>query len=698
MFDTRRMKRVSFIFAATLLVAVLIEILFFSLEKIHEPDSYRTADYPAAQFSTYEFRVDDEGYYTLAKDSYLEIENIGPLKAQSIDLMMERQNDDTSEMVLRFTGRSSGVSGTFVVGIKRISENHYRATADFDSIDSIKIYPTEKNNVYVSFDGITINSVIVKPTFSIYRILLWMTLLLAVHRVAVMVQRHIRKQAKTNIWPTVYIFATAVVALFAYVFTSLFHTASQIGYLLIPLAVAAFSIGYLFIYIVAIKIKKLEIKAVLLFFVCGIAFTFATAPLQVPDEGNHFARCYAISMGSFGFNGDFSYPEDVTNLYDSFSENLKMYQTYNNQPSASERLASYLQKNDLNEDARKVFSNSQLILPYLPSAISIALVRVFTPSALAALYASRIGNVIVASFAVLFALKKAVRYRIPLLLVVFFPLTIFMVASASYDAMLLTALIVYLGIISSDDIFVKDVVLLAAAFSIIIMIKPLYLPLALLVFAIPKSSIHIKVRPVVLIGTVAIAGVAVWLLSLVYAGLFSHNIVPSSVLIGVDKAAQVEYILKNPFRFLAVAVVDSFRKSFYIGEYGLFGHLDLTAKLTTIIAPIQIVLCSCLSYGDSKIRRRKSNLLFLVLLFLMYIVISAGFYVVDSSLGSSTILGIQARYFIPSVFVASCLLSNLFTEHIRLSSTRKALLFSLLSGFSLSLLASIEVFAGYYLR
>ena len=697
---TRKQKflRISLILAVVLAIAILVEILFSTIERMKQPKTYEVKKFSVSDFSINGLEKEGNGYKTLTEDAYFELSDIGFSSAQSIDLFMKREAWDVSECVLRFKGKSNGVYGTFVVGIKKVEENIYRAVADFDSIENIKIYISEEWDTRVEFNGIEINRYIEKGGFSFYRIFLWAAIAVGLYRIVLEALRYKRKKKISVSWLGVYSLLLPFIAVFSYISCSMFWTTRQVGFVLIPLAIILFTLAYIFIYIIVSVVKTVHRKVFVLFLVAGIAFTFATAPLQAPDEGNHFARCYAISMGSFGFIGDFEYPDEVNRLYELFPENLKKLQEFQAKPSAMERMKEFLEDNNTSEPSRKVFSNSLLILPYLPSALAIALTKIFTRNALITLYVARLVNVVIVAFSLLFALKRATRNRVPIILLAFFPLTVFMAASTSYDAMLIAAFLVFFGIISKDNISRKDLIILVAVFSFIVLIKPLYLPLAILVFTIPKNSIGFRLNIYAAAGLMLISGVILWQLTLLYANIFSSNVVPSGVLIGVDKPAQVMYITKNPLKFLTVVFVDGFRRSFLLGEYGLFGYLDLRTKLTSIIVPIELTLCSSLSYGEVKERRKKNTVFLLLLLIVMYIVISAGFYVVDSGLGSSTILGVQARYFIPCIYIASALLANLFSNVIRIGSKRITTLFTIYSAFIVSIIAAIEIFAGYYFK
>ena len=53
-------------------------------------------------------------------------------------------------------------------------------------------------------------------------------------------------------------------------------------------------------------------------FLCGLLFAFANAPLQTPDETDHYLRTYAISLGRLDFDATRGYPADVSALLTAF--------------------------------------------------------------------------------------------------------------------------------------------------------------------------------------------------------------------------------------------------------------------------------------------------------------------------------------------------------------------------------------------
>ena len=688
--------------AALLFAATALEWLFSVLTQ-KNPEHFPQLNFDTSSFVPIEFEPDDTGnnhFVTLANDAHFVLEIPGGIRAESIDIFMRRDENDPSEMVVYFTGESRGVYGTFVAGIKPTEEGGFRATARFDRIDRLDVYPTEITGTQIEFFGIETNRITEFRAFSVFRIPLWTFLLLSLPVLFSIIRKVAKKQKQTALWGKCYVLFSSAIALFALVIVGMYSFAQNLGPILIPISLILFTVFYLFLWMVVVKIRQQHKKVFFLFLFAASVFAFATAPLQVPDEGIYFTRSYAIASGSFGFDGKYEYPDDVEWLYHFFPGELGKRIDAGNE-NALGRLKSFLQEQSQPFTGEHVaFSNAPLTLPYLPSAIGIFLVRLFGGNALLALFAGRLMNVLMTALAAAFGFKKAVHHKTALLVIIFFPLTLFMAASFSYDAMLLSSLFIFIGILCSETIRPNDFALLAAAFAVMVMIKPPYITLAIMIFAVSKESFFFKrlkqgnlIVFFILIG----AGVALWQLSLLHARLFSQNVIPAPVLLRTDRTAQLQYVLKNPISFLTLAVIDGFRKNFYLGEFGLFGHLDLAAPLTTLLIIPAVVTATALSSGEKKLHRDKRGIL-VILIIALYFVISLAFYIVDSVVGSSTILGIQARYFIPSVYLASALGSFAFSCYLRpKNGAESGQIFTLYMLFSVALTAAIETIFGYYL-
>jgi len=343
-------------------------------------------------------------------------------------------------------------------------------------------------------------------------------------------------------------------------------------------------------------------------------------------------------------------------------------------------------------------TEAQQIVQYIPAAVAMAAVQLVGGGALASLYAARLANVAMLAVCAYFALKMARRYRGAIILTALLPLSVYMAASCSYDAFLLWWLLLLLGRLFKDEFTGRDLAWVTAALSCILMTKPLYFPLALLVLLVPKDRWRVRIPRWGVILLLAAAGGAAYFLPLVYAALVPNTVQALPDLAGVNTSAQIRYILTNPLRFLMVVLVDGYMNGFYMDDFGLFGWLDVNTVFTGLLTPMLFLLIGLL-YADRSRRYKKTDwLVYAAALVLTYGLIVSGFYCAWSTLGSTSILGVQARYFIPVACCVTGLISAAAAPavDIRLSDSRRdGTALSLCAG--VSILAAAELFLAYYL-
>lgn len=686
--------------AAALLLAVAVELCYVALKNNRiDKGNYEKLDVASAQFELFE--LDDLGgsqYYALANDSYLYIGELGGISAQAIELRLEPQAGDATQRLLFFSGKKDGVRGEFMVPLAQSADSVFSAEADFQEINSIMIFPTEQVRSTFGFYGMTINPYVARESFSAARMALFALVLLALLAIAALVVERRKKRPTQRVWLRAAIIAMALGGLLGFSASGMFTIGRTAGHLLIVAGAGAAGMGTLLVWLFANKIKTVHNRVFAAALLVGAVFCFASAPLQAPDEQNHFLRAYALSEGVLDFSYDYEFPGDVSRLIDSFPAEYNNKLEDGRVPPIPQRLAEYMRAaSEPHEGELAYHSTIQVNLPYVPAAFGILLTRLCGLNALFALWAARLMNVVVYAFCARFAMKRAARYEISLMAALLLPITLFMVASASYDAMFLSALAVFLGAVLAKRETRGILVAMVAAFAVMIYIKPVYLPLCLLVFLIPKQDVGVKPKRGAQLGLLALAGLAMWGASLLYSGAVNSGIPAGEGLRWVDQAAQIKYVLLNPLRYLTVVLVDGFDHAFYLGEGGLFGALDVNARLTGILVPVVVAGVSLLAAGQAKKQKKRDTWLLLGLGLFMYILLVTSFYVVWSTLGSTSVLGVQARYFIPVTFLLSAALASLAARRAKpLFEPAFALNISFAACALLALLGAAELFAAYF--
>ncbi len=122
---------------------------------------------------------------------------------------------------------------------------------------------------------------------------------------------------------------TLPVTLFFVFWLRLFYEFEVASPLVVNLiAYLIFSLTSIGIYLIVKYAKKqIHVAGFFLIMLCGSLYAFATTPLQVPDEENHFLRTYALASGEFTFDPARDYPYDVDVLFEMFDPLFNYYRS-----------------------------------------------------------------------------------------------------------------------------------------------------------------------------------------------------------------------------------------------------------------------------------------------------------------------------------------------------------------------------------
>ncbi|MEA4911243.1 MAG: DUF2142 domain-containing protein [Oscillospiraceae bacterium] len=694
----RSSKKIWIAVALLAALACAAELCCVALQNRLSADGLALQSVGADSFESWEFEARGGGdYYALANNSYFYAEELGGQPVRKFEVLLTRDSGDASACILFCTGVVDGIRGDFLVPLSRQADGSYVGYKDCSSLEAIKLYPTENVRTTIHFEGVILNPDVQTVRFSGARCLLWASVFAALGCLFLLFRFYaLHRGERPSLWLCVYAAAAALLLTAVFAATRTYTSTYGTESVLLPAALAAFTLLYGGVWFIVARLRTAHARAAAAALVAGLLFCFANAPLQAPDEHSHFLRAFALSQGSFNYVYEYDYPADVDRLIDAFPGKFYDDVQQTGKGSVAAAIRGYLADPGAagSETCR---TSVQLLLPYVFSALGIALARLLGANALLCLYAGRAMNALVFAVCVYFSVRMTARRRGALLLTALLPLTLYMAASVSYDSMFLSACVLYLGFMLKDAFSRRDLLLSAFAFGVMIMIKPIYLPLALLYFGIPKDQLRVRLpRAGVLLALLAAGGVF-YGLAMGYADLFNVGIPPSGVPDGVDIAAQVRYVLKNPIRYALVLLVDGWQNSFYLTGFGTFGWLDVTAPLTTLLSPALLVAVAAL-YADEPSAVRREPLLHAVTLLLGYGVIVTGFYATWSTLGSTSILGVQSRYFIPFLPLLAALLSRAFGGALRYergAARRDAVCTALCGG--AAVLSAAELFTMYFL-
>lgn len=436
-------------------------------------------------------------------------------------------------------------------------------------------------------------------------------------------------------------------------------------------------------------VKSFSMRAAATVFCVGLLFVFVNPPLQVPDETQHFLRAYAVSMGRLDCDVTRGYPEDVQMLTSSFNTAwtsahdgaplkvrylpeqdpatlapeetfhgegvLYCFETY-----ANYRNGVYM----LDPAAAPTEPVLFMWLPLIPQAVGILFARLLGFSALGALYGGRIGALAVYTLLCYAALKNCRRYRPLFLMVMLLPLSLFMAASCSYDSLLLGLYLFAASYFCKDEITARDIVLFSLALALMANVKLHNLLWLALPLVLPKKAWRAgKMKKWHAAAMILVATAALWLLVTLYNSVALNGYAETERMMqGVDQGAQLQFMLHEPLRTLAVFFGTLVENDFFLFRLGVFGNVDLTIPLINTFAALGLLLGAALSVHQKSSLSARSVIGLCGLAALYTGSMLAGLYITYTPVSMVRVIGLQARYFLPVFLMLGIALAGLLSH------------------------------------
>ena len=165
--------------------------------------------------------------------------------------------------------------------------------------------------------------------------------------------------------------------------------------------------------------------------VFGLLLVFITPPLQVPDEIDHLNRSYQLTeLNIFQYNS--TVPTSLMQLFDNYAK--MNYDTF--KKNSIDKVQS-LREIELNPEMRTTIHVRPFIFPYFPQAVGISLGKMLNCSPVMLLYIGRIFNLLFSICLIYLAIRTAPVLKWTFSLLGLMPMTLFLCASLSKDAMII---------------------------------------------------------------------------------------------------------------------------------------------------------------------------------------------------------------------------------------------------------------------
>ena len=357
----------------------------------------------------------------------------------------------------------------------------------------------------------------------------------------------------------------------------------------------------------------------------GLAFVFITPPFEVPDETAHYWRACAIAHGVFQPAPQFG-------------------QGYTAIPSGERELgirgAAPVRETRarIREDWELQYVSERVIvryplslspLPFVPQAIGIAIGDALHLRPLIAFYLGRLLNLAASLALVLLAMQLHRDARWILCVCAMLPMTLFMFASFSPDAMTIGVTFVAIALALSGSPWI------VAATIALALCKP-YLLVPLLVLAQWRTG-TLACPPLVVVA-VAAGGY----LSSLFAKTSATFMRPE-----VDPHAQIELIKHHPLHAAGIVAADLAQHAVAYGEQmiGTLGWLTIPLPSAVIIALVALLVLVALMAGPRLTAMQR--LLAAIIAIASIVTVELSEYISWTAVGANMIEGVQGRYFIP---------------------------------------------------
>ena len=427
-----------------------------------------------------------------------------------------------------------------------------------------------------------------------------------------------------------------------------------------------------------LKIQKPERVFLAISLTVGILFVFLTPPIAVVDEENHFFRAYELSQANLftdRLNNGGAYGANIP-------ENMAYFVYYNKgkaigvgAPSDSSIWKVAKEKPNESITREVVYNGSAAYSPigYIPQAVGMFIAGASNMNNEGYLYIGRLLNLIAFIAIVFLSIRIIPVGKYILFSVALIPTTLYQSASLSIDAILVAS--VLLAIAASVHLLlikkVKKRILLALLASLIAISLMKYIYMLLIipilvywVFRVDRSERLRSFALVFLLIILPLAALYLW-----NSSLPGDVLTPASVLdagtkeISVSK--QLAFILNNPLAYTSSVINLLFFDAVsadviwrgMIGRFGWMGGNYFAPLLSMVLGILSLALAMLID----KTRFKKSvhsksikpgftmSASFMMAAALTALGVITGLYVAFTSVGSSKILGVQGRYFIPII-------------------------------------------------
>jgi uncharacterized membrane protein len=387
----------------------------------------------------------------------------------------------------------------------------------------------------------------------------------------------------------------------------------------------------------------------------GGSMVFVTPPFDVPEEGQHFFRCYQCSQGKvYAILNDVGVPGG--DLPESLSDvSLAIHNKAKNEYDL--RMSAEKIKRVLTfpiDRGRKHFAGFPSTgrfspMPYLPAAVAMWVGRKAKCTALEELYFGRVGTLAGYLLLVAAAVWLMPIHKWTMSLVALMPMSIFLAASLSADALTIAfsllsiAMILRLGL-RSENADRRSLLWLGTVLVCLALVKQAYVLVALLFLMVPQAKFADRgqcwrIRTLMIALPIAVC----------VAWTYSARELCVPYRTCVDTHAQALWILANPWPFAQRVITRLTDGDVYAGIIATLGWGTIwVAKGVYPIYWTALLATAVLDGGQEEVQLSKTARAICAAVYAIVLTAIATLtFLCWQSVGEDVIHGVQSRYFPP---------------------------------------------------
>lgn len=407
-----------------------------------------------------------------------------------------------------------------------------------------------------------------------------------------------------------------------------------------------------------VLVQKPEIVFAVTALLIGSALIWGVGTNQVGyDEYTHAKSAYDLSFGT---------KIETTEAAMQLKGNLLPF-FYT--PQERELIEAYEQENhdyswaDITYQSRMVRAENRV---YYPNAVGFAFARLIHADFATSVMLSKFFGLLSYVAVMYAAIALAKRYKMLVAFIALLPNNLFMACSITRDMVVTSFLI--LGTVLMMNEFLeyerkltwKSTLAILLTFVIGSVSKPIYIVMPLLMLFLPKNKFENRVQEVIFkLAICIVAGLMIYdIFNPTPVATSNHALVTNFAYAGdkrssgTNNAGQIQYILSNPLTYtvlLLKSMISMTVESLTIDSFINYGYLG---KAPVIFNWIALAVGFWLSVTTTKNEERRllsvwHRIWTLLMLFGTAAVVWTSMYVSYTAVGSSTIEGVQGRYFIP---------------------------------------------------